>query len=303
MPLMQGYGIFNGKTAFEYMKSLNPKPGGTKKATRVHSPDKAHFSYWAYSHYWECPLRYRWIIVDRKLPPFPDNKRNALEGGAMHLAMEKLLQLDPRPKDVLKWTVDNARKYFDEYLAYIWKGFKWKDDPKDPDKAYAYYLRILARTALFVRDRIFNDPTVIKVESEIPFCSYLLPNVTIGGRADCFLTREVKGERFAEIIDWKGTRTAYSVHREQLAIYGLGVMGVRHLPVRGLSFCFSNVNKQIYEVLSDDFYEEVVYMIQNMANQVMASKFDATKNLANCKFCQFKNACPDKPKEMGFYTG
>jgi len=299
MSLMQGYGIFNGKTAFDYLKELNPVPKKTRKISKTHSVDSAHFSFWAYSHYWECPLRYRWIIVDKKLPPFPDNKRNALEGGAMHLAIEKLLQLDPRPKDVLVWARDNAKRYFDEYLADIWQGFQWKND-KDPDKAYEYYLRILARTVLFVRDKVFNDPTIVKVHSELPFCAKIFPNQTVGGPIDCLLEKEVGGDRFAEVIDWKGTRTAYSVHREQLAIYGLGVMGALHLPVRRLSFCFSNVNKQIYEEFNDEFYEEVIYRLRVMGNRVMSNEFKATQNSNNCKYCQFNRACDEKPEDASF---
>jgi len=158
MDSLDGFGIFEG-TALDHMVRLNPLQQRIGKST-------SHFSFWSYSHYWECPLRYYWLLVDNKKSLLPVDKRPSLEGGAMHVAMDKLLK--GHPDDLGPWISNNAQGCFDEYLAECEaEGFKWRSQ-MDPANAYEKYLKLLLRASFYVKHKVFDDPMVKEIHSETP---------------------------------------------------------------------------------------------------------------------------------------
>lgn len=283
--MLNGYGIFNGKTALEYVTSL---PIAKKKAP-------SHFSHWSFSHFKECQLRYAWLIVDKKPLPEPENKRGTLEGGAMHLAIEQLLR--DRPDDIVEWCTVNARPYFERYLFEIRDGMEWKSK-KDPEEAYEKYLKLVVRACTYVKKRVFNDPTVLEALPEVAFLTDVGNGITIGGRMDLILVRKAEdGRRFLDIVDWKGTTKEGSVSKEQLMFYGLGGMSLLKTPVRFVSFVFPYLNKESLFHFVDSDYEQFLFTIKGMAEKQTGGERQPTKDSSKCKWCVYRTDCPDRPEK------
>lgn len=283
---LDGFGIFKS-TALEHMRGLNPQ--GREGFHKLGN----HFSYWSYSHYWDCPLRYFWLLVDKRVPPFPPDKRGSLEGGAMHLALDKLIK--SRPTDLGAWVSENAQASFDEYLDEIKEGMHWKSQT-DKAQAYEKYLKLLTRACFYVKHKVFDDPSVKEIHSEIPFGVKVTPEITVGGRMDLLLVKRAASGAFPyiDIVDWKGG-SQFNTSREQLMFYGLGGMGGFHLPIRFVSFAFPGVNKEQMFRFTDNDYEGFIYKLQVIAEKIQKGDRTPTTNPKSCKWCVYKDACDQKP--------
>lgn len=286
MDPLDGFGIFSG-TALEHMIGQNQVRPTQKEAS--------HFSFWSYSHYWECPLRYFWLVVDRRVSPSPVDKRPSLEGGAMHVAMDKLLKA--RPDDIGGWVSGNAQDCFDEYLEECKKeGFKWKSQ-MDPATAYEKYLKLLLRASFYVKHKVFDDPMVKEIHSELPFLVRVLPGVTIGGRMDLTMLKQAHPDTppFIDIVDWKGTSNTFSTSRDQLMFYALAAMALMQLPVRFVSFAYPALNKEALHKFSEADYEGFIYKLQVVAEKIKLGERVAATEPNACRWCVYKEACDQKP--------
>ena len=281
--ILDNYGILNGVSCLEYMTKLNPGPVKKGKNT---------FSYSSYRSYWECQLRFFLKYVDKRKPKVTPDSRNALEGGAAHLALENFAR-EGVGKEPAEWIVANAEKYFEQYLGEM-KRCVWKSQT-DKAQAYVKYLELVARGCLYIKNRVRGDILVREVSVEKKFVVKISPKLTINGIIDLLLIKGVAGgQAFVDVVDWKGGSSRY-VSKEQLMMYGLAAMGITGLPVGLLAFAYLGSNEQKTHTFTDSDYEAFIYKLIGLSEGKSAENRVPTKDIKDCKWCIYKDECEDKP--------
>ncbi len=237
-----------------------------------------HLSFSRIAIYNECPLRYKYIYVDK----LPVKARSYFSFGS---TIHKVLELFYHPEENFKKKNKPPLEYLLSLLEEHWisAGYKTENEEK---KAKEEAKKILTK---IYRENIFGFKPAYIVEKSF---SFELDKFKVIGRIDRI--DELKDGY--KIIDYKTNRLMPRFFREidllQPVIYKIAAersLGLNN--IKSVSLIFVRFNKEVKFSLPQGIIEKGIAKIIETGNNILAEKFDPLPN-GKCSTCEFRNICP-----------
>ncbi len=237
-----------------------------------------HLSFSRISIYDACPLRYKFIYIDK----MPTAQRSYFSfGNSIH----KVLEIFYHPeKNFIKMNKPPS-SYLNELLKENWISSGYKNE-KEEEKAKYDAGKILER---LYKENIFGFTPAYLVEKSF---SFKLDKFKVIGRIDRI---DESADGF-KIIDYKTNRVLPHLFKEidllQPAIYYMAAkkaLGIKQ--IKSVSLFFVRYNKQIKFNLSEDFLKRSEEKVINTGNLILKEEFYPKTN-RRCSTCEFKDICP-----------
>ena len=242
-----------------------------------------HLSFSRIAIYDACPLRYKYIYVDK----LPTALRSYFSFGS---TIHKVLEIFYHPdKNFLKLK-NPPFQYLHNLLEENWISAGYKNE-KEEEKAKREAEEILIK---FYRENIFGYRPASLVEKNF---SFNLDKFKVIGRIDR-IDDDGDGIR---IIDYKTNRLMPHFFKEidllQPAIYYMAAKKSFNIDkIKSVSLFFVRFNKQVAFNLSEDFLERSEEKIIKTGNLILDEAFEPKPN-GRCSTCEFRNICPVFNKE------
>lgn len=237
-----------------------------------------HLSFSRIAIYNECPLRYKYIYVDK----LPTKARSYFSfGNSIHKVLEKFYH----PEENFKRKNKPPLEYLMELLEKHWisEGYKTENQEK---KAKEEAKKILLR---YYRENIFGFKPAYIVERSF---SFELDKFKVIGRID----RIDKVDGGYKIIDYKTSRLLPKFFREidllQPVIYKVAAekaLGLEN--TKEISMIYVRFNEEIKFNIEKRFIEKGLEKIIETGNKILDEQFDPLPN-GRCSTCEFRNICP-----------
>ncbi len=249
-------------------------------------PDDQHlfevFSYSQLSTYETCPKRYLYAYV-YKVPTPPSASLSF--GSTIHKSLQNFYEIymderSPRPglEDLLKIYED------------VWVGEGY-DNAEHEETRKTAGRRVLED----YYEKFHNDdlrPLAVERKFTLKF-----DDIGIIGSVDRIdRLGEEEGKPVVELIDYKTgkIKSASEIKKDmQLKIYALASEMVLGYKVAKASYIFVESGEKVSVELDEDTYDEVKDKVLSIVAKIRSKDFRATPNPYKCKFCPYKDICPD----------
>jgi RecB family exonuclease len=237
-----------------------------------------HLSFSRIAVYDACPLRYKFIYVDK----LPTIQRSYFSFGS---SIHKVLEIFYHPENNFLKLKKAPSLYLKELLEENWISAGYKNK-KEEEKAKDEAIKILNK---FYRENIFGFKPAHLVEKSF---SFKLDNFKVIGRIDR-IDEETDGFK---IIDYKTNRILPRFFREidllQPAIYYMAAQKTFDIQeIKAVSLFFVRYNKQVEFNLSDEFLKKSEEKIIRTGELILSKNFEPKLN-GRCSTCEFKDICP-----------
>lgn len=244
-------------------------------------------AYWSYSQlalYKKCPLRFKWMRVDKRPLPPGDGKR-AFIGNVLQKIVERFY--------VEQWWRDPATvsarmlaeipatgRQFTEADGLLWL-------PGEQEKWVAIALDTVPKIIEVIKtERLLGVTNLSEFEIEVP----LGPD-RIVGRVD-FLFEAPDGS--LTVLDGKaGGSFGKYVESDQLRLYALGVLASRYrrLPTR-VGFWWYRFGKIAWRPVRRKVLQRFTEGVKHTIARVRSKDYAPTPG-GHCRFCEWKTDCPE----------
>jgi len=253
-------------------------------------------SYSSYKLYNECPQHYRWRKVDKKDPPVPDSRHNAVVGSVVQRVYEDFynVELWRKGADTSSALMDLVPKYFYEYLDNEYVNFDDVTCPYTMEDLLGMCEEMVPRVLQGIKDHGLLGPYA---RSEVTVRAHLEKNFFMFGRVD-FVIRKADGTLL--LIDGKASkhREKY-VDEEQLLFYALA-FSIMHgkIPDKlGFFFYhFADEGERAFDWIepTPERLAALRVKVQDTFTKIQRTWFRATPSGSACKYCEFENMCPER---------
>lgn len=237
-----------------------------------------HLSYSRIATYINCPLRYKFIYIDK----LPTKVRSYFSfGGSIHKVLEIFYHPEKNFINMKKPPFEYIISLLDEH--WISAGYATKNEEQ---KAKEKALKILKR---LYQETIFGFQPAYLVEQSF---SFPLDKFKVIGRID----RIDYTNNGYTIIDYKTSRILPRFFKVteilQPVIYYIGAKESLHLEkIDNVSLYFVNFNKKVKFNISDEMVEKGKKKIIQVGEAIMRDEFYPKPN-GYCGSCEFKDICP-----------
>ncbi len=237
-----------------------------------------HLSFSRIAIYNECPLRYKYIYIDK----LPTEARSYFSfGNTIHKVLEKFYH----PEENFKKKDKAPLEYLMELLEKYWISEGYKTENQE-NKAKEEAKKILIE---FYRKNIFGFKPAYIVEKTF---SFELDKFKIIGRID----RIDKTSKGYKIIDYKTSRLLPKFFREidllQPIIYRIAAEKSLNLEnINEISMIYVRFNEEIKFNIGDYLVQKGLEKIVETGNKILKEEFEPLPN-GRCSTCEFRNICP-----------
>lgn len=245
------------------------------EATRkkIHEP-RLRISYSELAYFLQCPLRYKYFVIDRIEPPIPPY---LYFGTSVHRALELIHD------DVI------AGKKVKEGDVPVYVDKAWIPSIRIGDEREDFYKKAAVdQISEYVKNYSFTFSNLVKAEESFAFDRN---DVVISGKID--LIRKLNG-RYVEIVDFKTTESKTSPRDQtglQMNLYGLGAGKSLGLKIGQCTVHFLANNKPEPMKWNKDSKNYSENYIDKLIKKI--KKQDFKPRYMYCFFCEeFKDICP-----------
>lgn len=245
----------------------------------------------------ECPYRFKRMVIERDPRSKFQDFRNALEGSVVHKLAEMFLK--GSRKD-LSWLKDNIDPVFNRIISEV-PVLTWRGDPEE-DKA-----RVLANINCMIDYLIqyFKEISILgssKIFPEHTFKTLIAGDIedsplAVSGRVD-LITLSKDG--FVDIYDFKCVNiiSEEGLSKLQFLFYSLGIMGMGIGTIRSLRFILPALKMDLSVSFLANDYDSFIRRIK-LAHKELAQCTKTgfyAKPGRQCGFCMYKTGDCDKYK-------
>lgn len=245
----------------------------------------------------ECPYRYKRMVIEKDKMSRLQEFRNALEGSVVHGLAEMFLK--GRHKD-LSWLKENTLAVFNRIISEV-PVLTWRGNP-DEDKATVlthinqmvdYLIQYFKEINLLESAKIFPEhtfKTLIAGELKVN-------PLAISGRVDLIT---VSKDGFVDVYDFKCVSiiSEEGLSKLQFLFYFVGILGMDIGRIRSLRFILPALKMDLPITFTDRDYENFIKQIKLAHKEVAQCQKTGffAKPGRQCGFCMYKTGECDKYK-------
>lgn len=241
------------------------------------------FSFWSWSLFRECPLKFRRLVLLKERPP--EDKRKALAGIVLHEIFNQFF--GAKTKD-FEWIENNFHIIFD--ICCTKNNIEWETEQEQQ--------AVYQRTKLYVdytrgyfkgKPNLFTD---YEIKNEYQFKIKVLPNLFLTGRIDLWLIDT--NTKLNYLFDYKASAEVPN-SSDQLKIYTLASLSETNNPAELSLFLMAHMRKIVRYQFNNSQYLYLLQRIHHSAellrNRLKTNSFEPTPSVKSCQWCHFTNSC------------
>lgn len=258
--------------------------------------DVPYFSFYSLRLF-ECPYRYKRMVIERDPRSKFQDFRNALEGSVVHKLAELFLK---GRKQNLAWLKDNVDPVFNRIISEVpvlaWRG-KYEEDKalvlRNINHMVEYLIQYFTEIKLLESAKIYPEHTFKTLIAGAIGADPL----AISGRVD-LITLSKDG--FVDIYDFKCVNiiSEEGLSKTQFLFYSLGIMGMGIGTIRSLRFILPALKMDLPISFSAKDYESFIRRIKLVHKELVQCTKTGffAKPGRQCGFCMYKTGECDKYK-------
>ena len=251
----------------------------------------------------ECPYRYKRMVIERDPRSKLQDFRNALEGSCVHGLAEMFLK--GRHKDLL-WLKENTLPVFNRIISEVpvltWRGNSEEDKATvltHINQMVDYLIQYFKDMTLLESAKIFPEHTFKTL-----IAGELKDNpLAISGRVDLIT---VSKDGFVDVYDFKCVNaiSEEGLSKLQFLFYSLGIHGMDIGRIRSLRFILPALEMDLPITFSSKDYENFIKQIKLAHKEVVQCTKTGffAKPGRQCGFCLYKSGECDKYKLLSLKT-
>lgn len=248
------------------------------KQQETNKSEQIRFSFWSYSLFNDCPLKYQGQVLFKQKPPM---SKNILPGIVLHdLMRDFLLKSGTQDLDWLYTTLESmfeecAIKNEIEFVSEEERTRLFNESKSNIDYVYNYFKGI---------NGLFENYNIKGVE--YTFSVRVFPNVDITGRMDLWLSNKKDGKNY--VLDYKGSKEEPS-SSDQLKFYSLYAINQTGQQVDLAIFIMTRLKRIVKYRFNENQYLYFLKRIQNSSIELRKclqnNIFPPTPSKHSCMFC------------------
>jgi len=244
---------------------------------KIYKP-RLRISYSELAYFLQCPLRYKYFVIDKIEPPIP---LYLYFGTSVHRALQLI------HNDVI------AGKKVEEKDVPVYVDKAWIPSIRVNDERESFYKKAaINQISEYIKNYSFTFSDLIKAEESFAFDRN---DVVITGKID--LIRKLDG-KYIEIVDFKTTESKISPRDQtglQMNLYGLGAERSLGLKIGKCTVHFLVNNKPEPMNWNKDSKDYAEIFLDKLIEKI--KKQDFRPRYKYCFFCdEFKDICPYSKK-------
>lgn len=254
-----------------------------------YSSRRTYMSYHTFKDYKECPQRYHWRQILKKVSTVPDVPQYRILGIVWNDMLETFYK---ERKFLLRggardWMAEETKRCFgvlEKKLCVPWRPGERQEFLQDAVKFVDPIIETIKRERLLAPSMHVEVPMYVNV-----------PRVgRLGGRPDLAYARE--SDHF--IVDFKGTkhRNGKYLSEDQLRWYALLYKGHFHRLPTYLGFWLLRFDEIRWIDASVEALDAFLEEVKKVFGRVQEGDFGATPSHKACGWCLYRDQCPDYDK-------